>query len=89
MVLNNFISRVHAYVREQQLGFQLLKQLVINSFAADPIVQYMTQAELQATIDKSKKEMEKASKDLDFIMAAKWRDDMYALEHVYNEKFTK
>jgi len=61
----------------------------INSFAADPIVQYMTQAELQATIDKSKKEMEKASKDLDFIMAAKWRDDMYALEHVYNEKFTK
>ena len=61
----------------------------INSFAADPIVQYMTQAELQVTIDKSKKEMEKASKDLDFIMAAKWRDDMYALEHVYNEKFTK
>jgi excinuclease ABC subunit B len=61
----------------------------INSFAADPIVQYMSQAELQATIDKSKKEMEKASKDLDFIMAAKWRDDMYALEHVYNEKFTK
>ena len=61
----------------------------INSFAADPIVQYMTQAELQATIEKSKKEMEKASKDLDFIMAAKWRDDMYALEHVYNEKFTK
>jgi excinuclease ABC subunit B len=61
----------------------------INSFAADPIVQYMTQAELQATIDKSKKEMEKASKELDFIMAAKWRDDMYALEHVYNEKFTK
>ena len=32
----------------------------INSFAADPIVQYMTQAELKATIDKSKKEMEKA-----------------------------
>ena len=61
----------------------------IDSFAADPIVQYMSQAELQATIDKSKKEMEKASKDLDFIMAAKWRDDMYALEHVYNEKFTK
>ena len=61
----------------------------INSFAADPIVQYMTQAELKATIDKRKKEMEKASKDLDFIMAAKWRDDMYALEHVYNEKFTK
>jgi excinuclease ABC subunit B len=60
----------------------------INSFAADPILQYMTQAELKATIDKSKKEMEKASKDLDFIMAAKWRDDMYALEHVYNEKFT-
>ena len=61
----------------------------INSFAADPIVQYMTKEELKATIDKSKKEMEKASKDLDFIMAAKWRDDMYALEHVYNEKFTK
>ncbi len=58
------------------------------SIAADPIVQYMTKIELQKTIDNVKKEMLKASKDLDYINAARLRDEMFALESVYNEKFT-
>jgi excinuclease ABC subunit B len=33
--------------------------------------------------------MMKASKELDFLTAAKLRDEMYALEKLYNEKFTK
>lgn len=59
------------------------------SIAADPVVQYMSQKELQKAIDTAKKEMMKASKDLDFLTAAKLRDEMYALEKLYNEKFTK
>ena len=59
------------------------------SIAADPVVQYMSQKELQKAIDTAKKDMMKASKELDFLTAAKMRDEMYALEKLYNEKFTK
>jgi len=59
------------------------------SIAADPIVQYMGKAELQKAIDNTKKDMQKAAKDMDFLQAAKLRDEMFALEKMYNEKFAK
>jgi len=45
--------------------------------AADPVVKYMTTDALEKTILKTKKEMEKAAKELDFIEAARLRDEMY------------
>jgi excinuclease ABC subunit B len=60
-----------------------------NYLAADPVVQYMNKTELQKAIDNAKKGMLKASKELDFLLAAKLRDEMFALESIYNEKFTK
>lgn len=57
------------------------------SIAADPIVQYMTKAELKKAIEKSKKDMMVAAKDMDFLMAAKMRDEMYALEKMMEERF--
>ncbi|MCX2573978.1 excinuclease ABC subunit UvrB [Pedobacter sandarakinus] len=59
------------------------------SIAADPIVQYMGKAELQKAIDNTRKYMQKAAKDMDFLQAAKLRDEMFALEKMYNEKFAK
>ncbi|MBC6110595.1 excinuclease ABC subunit UvrB [Pedobacter fastidiosus] len=59
------------------------------SIAADPIVQYMGKAELQRAIDTTKKDMQKAAKDMDFLQAAKMRDEMFALEKMFNEKFGK
>lgn len=59
------------------------------SIAADPIVQYMGKAELQKAIDNTRKDMQKAAKDMDFLQAAKLRDEMFALEKMYNEKFAK
>jgi excinuclease ABC subunit B len=59
------------------------------TIAADPVVHYMSQKELQKAIDTAKKDMMKASKELDFLTAARLRDEMYALEKLYNEKFTK
>ena len=50
--------------------------------AADPVVKYMGKAELEKAIDKAKKQMEKAAKELDFIEAARFRDEMYALQEV-------
>jgi len=57
------------------------------SIAADPIVQYMSKAELKKAIEKSKKDMMVAAKDMDFLMAAKMRDEMYALEKMMEERF--
>ncbi|MCE3297210.1 MAG: excinuclease subunit [Crocinitomicaceae bacterium] len=50
------------------------------SIAADPVVQYMNQDQLKKLIASTKKQMEKAAKDLDFIEAARLRDEMRELE---------
>ena len=47
--------------------------------AADPVVKYMDVNALEHAIAKTKKEMEKAAKELDFIEAARLRDEMYKL----------
>ena len=60
-----------------------------NYLAADPVVQYMSKADIEKAIETTKKDMLKASKELDFLLAAKLRDEMFALENFYNEKFTK
>ncbi|MCY1530587.1 UvrABC system protein B [compost metagenome] len=57
------------------------------SIAADPVVQYMTKPELQKAIDKARKDMQKAAKEMDFLMAARLRDEMFALEKVFEERF--
>ncbi|HWW37852.1 helicase-related protein, partial [Pedobacter sp.] len=59
------------------------------SIAADPVVQYMTKAEMQKSIDKTRKEMTKAAKDMDFLLAARLRDEMFAMEKVFEERFGK
>ncbi len=62
---------------------------MIASLAADPVVQYMTKVELQKSIDKTKKEMATAAKETDFLLAAKLRDEMFALEKIMQERFNK
>ena len=50
--------------------------------AADPIVQYMSKDQLEKNILKTKKAMEAAAKELDFMEAARLRDEMYALKEL-------
>jgi len=59
------------------------------SIAADPVVQYMTKPEMQKSIDKTRKEMQKAAKEMDFLLAARLRDEMFALEKIFEERFGK
>jgi excinuclease ABC subunit B len=55
--------------------------------AADPVVQYMTKPQLQKSITAIKSQMDKAVKALDFIEAARLRDQMFALDKLMKEKF--
>ena len=50
------------------------------SVAADPIAQYETQEQLAVNIQLTRKAMQKAAKELDFIEAARLRDQLFALE---------
>ncbi len=54
--------------------------------AADPVVQYMSIPALEKAIEKVKKEMQAAAKELDFIAAAQLRDEMFRLQEILKEK---
>lgn len=58
----------------------------LTGIAADPVVQYMSEDELKKQITRIKSAMLKASKELDFVEAARLRDDMYALEKLLGNK---
>jgi len=54
--------------------------------AADPVVKYMDKKALEKNIAKIRKSMEKAARELDFIQAARYRDEMFELEKLLKEK---
>ncbi len=56
------------------------------SVAADPVVQYMSADELKKQIAKLKSTMVKAAKELNFMEAARLRDEMYTLEKMLKDK---
>ncbi|AEA44594.1 excinuclease ABC subunit UvrB [Fluviicola taffensis] len=49
-------------------------------FAAEPTVNYKDPEELEKAIGAKRKQMEKAAKDLDFIEAARLRDELFELQ---------
>jgi excinuclease ABC subunit B len=50
------------------------------SAAADPVLKYMNKNQLQKAIDETKKRMVQAAKDMEFMEAARLRDEMFALQ---------
>lgn len=48
--------------------------------AADPVMKYMTKEQLQKAIAQTRKQMEKAARDLDFMEAARLRDEVLEME---------
>ncbi len=58
------------------------------NIAADPIVQNMTKVQLEKAIAEVQKRMMRAAKDLEFMEAARLRDEMFALQ-TQLEKFNK
>jgi len=55
------------------------------SLAADPVVSYMSKDDLNKLITKNHKAMEKAAKDLDFLEAARLRDEILELKKIQNK----
>jgi len=55
-------------------------------YAADPVVKYMTHDELIEAIEHARKSMEAEAKQLNFIEAARFRDEMFALQKLLDGK---
>ena len=75
----NVLDRVPAgidYVRDEEK---------INVLQ-DPVIKNMTKEQLQKVMASAKREMEKAAADLDFIRAAKFRDEMKYLGELISKK---
>ena len=57
------------------------------SLAAEPVVAYATRSQLEKMIGNTENKMKKAAKELDFITAAQYRDEMLALKKTMRERF--
>jgi len=62
-------KNTNAYVEPEEL-----------SIAADPIVEYMTKDQIAKLVVETERKMKKAAKELDFISAAQYRDELFALK---------
>ena len=57
-----------------------------SAFAADPIVRKMSTAELKKSIENTEALMKQAAKNLDFMQAAQYRDEMLRLQAMLEDK---
>lgn len=50
------------------------------SLAADPVLEYMSRDQLEKMVEDTERKMKAAAKELDFISAAQYRDELFALK---------
>ncbi|MEJ6614643.1 MAG: excinuclease ABC subunit UvrB [Saprospiraceae bacterium] len=68
-VLDIRVAQPKAYIEPEEI-----------SVAADPIIAYMSKYKIEDMIKQTEFKMKKAAKDLDFISAAQYRDELFALK---------
>ena len=56
--------------------------------AAEAQAEYMSKEQLEDKIKAIRKQMEKAAKELDFIEAARLRDEMFSYQALKKERFS-
>jgi excinuclease ABC subunit B len=81
-----------AILKEKKSTFGKTYQVYVEpeiNVAADPVVQYMTKEQLIKAIEKTKKSMQKAAKDMEFLEAAQYRDELMKLEDLLKAKERK
>ena len=76
MALNKKIES--AFTKNKLVDFEL--GYTSGSLAAEPETEYLSKPEIEKRIREKRKAMEKAAKELDFMQAAKLRDEIKALQ---------
>ncbi|MCA1745366.1 MAG: excinuclease ABC subunit UvrB [Bacteroidales bacterium] len=67
-------------------GFRGYVEPETADVAADPVVAYMDKHALSKAIERTRKVMETAAKELDFISAAQYRDELFRLQELLKNK---
>ncbi len=79
---SNILNDIRKKTGEKQVYVEPQK----IDIAADPVVQYMSREALEKAMETAKKSMEKAASELNFIEAARYRDEMLAYRNILSEK---
>lgn len=58
----------------------------VDSIAADPVMKVLSADQLKKSIEQTRKKMEKAARDMEFMEAARLRDEMFGLQKLLEEK---
>ncbi|MBQ3882008.1 MAG: excinuclease ABC subunit UvrB, partial [Bacteroidales bacterium] len=75
------VSFGHDSKRESNSAFKDgYLQADLAAVLQDPVIRSMTREQVEASVENTKKKMQKAAADLDFMAAAKYRDEMWALQ---------
>jgi excinuclease ABC subunit B len=77
MALNKKIES--AFTKNKLVDYELYGDE--TAIAAEPETEYLAKPEIEKRIREKRKAMEKAAKDLDFMQAAKFRDEIKALQN--------
>jgi excinuclease ABC subunit B len=81
--LNKTNKNAFHYRTEEDEEFEAIGN---TSLVADPVQSYMSSDQLKKSITNAEKQMKKAAKELDFIEAARLRDEMYKLKKLLEGK---
>jgi excinuclease ABC subunit B len=57
------------------------------SMAADPVTDYMSREQFDKLINQTEKKMKEAAKELDFISAAQYRDELFAMKKKFKDRY--
>lgn len=57
------------------------------SIAADPVTDYMSREQFDKLINQTEKKMKDAAKELDFISAAQYRDELFAMKKKFKDRY--
>jgi len=79
MALN---KRIDSVLAKNSVSTQYFEDKALK--AAEPESLYLTKPQIDKKIKDARKAMEKAAKDLDFMQAAKWRDEIKMLQAIEN-----
>ena len=76
-----------AETEDTQKGTRAYVEPSSPNIAADPVVQYMCKAQLEKSMERTRKLMQEAAKKLEFIEAAQYRDELLKMEDLMKEKW--
>jgi len=83
---NNNAQKEPATEERKSTPYTVYEERERFAMVADPIVQRMTRAQLEKTIDNTKELMKQAAKDLDFLQAAQYRDEIIRLQSLLDNE---